>query len=260
MMPDTPTGRIVRKVDSMGKALSVLAVVLALAGLVAAVGVATWINSPAQQQAISQRAASDAAKAAADLQAQQALAALDLQASQQSAARWAVFWDVVTPLAWLVLAVLALCVVVGVPAGLGIWLAMQWDERRKRRVVYYADARGLLPVTPAALDTAATVALAGHRFDFQGWQRCGRQRPQPHRRSLWCSPGRTRQRGGCLERLAQGGIKRLDPVRCRHIRCRRVATTTTTAASGRQQCHTCTAHPLHRLSKFHGYAVLNPFG
>lgn len=162
MMPDTPTGRIVRKVDSMGKALSVLAVVLALAGLVAAVGVATWINSPAQQQAISQRAASDAAKAAADLQAQQALAALDLQASQQSAARWAVFWDVVTPLAWLVLAVLALCVVVGVPAGLGIWLAMQWDERRKRRVVYYADARGLLPVTPAALDTAATVALAGH--------------------------------------------------------------------------------------------------
>ena len=53
--------------------------------------------------------------------------------------------------------------------------------------------------------------------------------------------------------LAQAWVKRLDPVRCRNIWCRRVAATATTAASGHQQRQTCNAHPPHRLSKFHGY-------
>ena len=39
---------------------------------------------------------------------------------------------------------------------------MRWDDRRKLASVYHPDSRGLLPVTPYALDTAATMALTGH--------------------------------------------------------------------------------------------------
>lgn len=138
----------------MSKSLTALALVLLLAA-VALVGVATYATatatSPATQEAIRARAAQEAAKAA-----------VDLAERQQAAARWAVFWDVVTPMAWLVLGVLALCVVIGAPAALGIALAGQWDERRKRALVYHPDQRGLLPVSPAMLDQAATLALGGH--------------------------------------------------------------------------------------------------
>ena len=143
------------------KALTALLLVLLLAGLVVG-SFAVWMLSPAQQQAITQRAASDAAKAAADLQAQQQRTALDLQASQDNAAWWHDLRQNLTPLLLLVVGVLAGCLIIGTCGAVAIALTGQWDERRKRAGVYYPDKRALLPVTPAALDTAAVISLTGH--------------------------------------------------------------------------------------------------
>ena len=144
------------------KALSAPLLVLLLAGLVVAVGVVAWVNSPAQQDAIRLQATAqqDALRQQTAIQA--ARAAADLRASQDNAAWWHDLRQNLTPLLLLVVGVLAGCAIIGTCGAVAIWLAMRWDERRKRAAVYHPDARGLLPVTPYALDTAATMALTGH--------------------------------------------------------------------------------------------------
>ena len=134
----------------MGKAVTALVLVLLLAAVVVG-GFAVWTLSPAQQDAARQQTAIQAARAAQDL-----------RVSQDNAAWWKDFRDAMTPLLLLVLGVLAGCAIVGVCGAVAIWLAMKWDERRKQAAVYHPDARGLLPVTPYALDQAATLALGGH--------------------------------------------------------------------------------------------------
>lgn len=56
--------------------------------------------------------------------------------------------------AWLI--ILALAGAFG-----GIWAVRAWDGRVKNRYVYAADKRGLYPVTPSALDSAASMSAAG---------------------------------------------------------------------------------------------------
>ena len=143
------------------KVLTALVLLLVLAGLVVAVGVVAWVNSPAQQDAIRLQATAqqEAVRQQTAIQAQRAAA--DLQASQQSAARWSAVWDAVTPLAWLVLAVLALCVVFGAPAALGIALAVRWDTRQAQRG-RLQPVQGQVSVSVAHADQAALMGTAGY--------------------------------------------------------------------------------------------------
>lgn len=86
----------------------------------------------------------------------------DVWQSHQNYLAWAPARDALlqgTVLTFNTLAVLAILFAAAVGA---VWVIRVYDGRQKMRTVYAPDRRGLLPVTQAALDGAALVALAGY--------------------------------------------------------------------------------------------------